>query len=125
MPDIITELAGLTDRLIAYRILRRMEVGRLEEKLARVAGIAQRVTEHVETRADRVLEREPQLLQRSEQVFAAKNALLDDAEKALDRVERAMGLISNDPLQSSGSSPEGQPAPSPLPGVPYIEPRQG
>lgn len=80
-------------------------MGRLEEKMARVAGVAQRITEHVESRADAVLEREPHLIERSEKVFGAKNSLLDDAERALDRVERAMGLISNDPLQASGGSP--------------------
>lgn len=91
-------------------------MGRLEEKLARVAGVAQRITEHVEARADRVLEREPQLIERSERVFGAKNALLDDAERALDSVERAMGQISNDPLQGSGSSPAVEQKPATFPG---------
>lgn len=108
-------LRWLTAKVIARRFglenERKARMGRLEEKLARVAGVAERITTHVETRADAVLEREPKLIARSEQVFNAKNSLLDDAERALDKVERAMGLISNDPLQASGGSPEDAPEP--------------
>ena len=80
-------------------------MGRLEDKMDRVSGIAGRLTNHIESRADRVLEREPQLIARSESYFSAKEAILDDAERALDKAERAMALLANHPLEASGASP--------------------
>lgn len=79
-------------------------MGRLEEKMAQVAGIADRVTTHLVTRADKVLEREPKILARSNKYFDAKDNILNDAEKALDKAERALALLSNDPLPDSDSS---------------------
>jgi hypothetical protein len=83
-------------------------MGRLEEKLARVAGVGDRVTSHLEKRADEILAREPKLMSRSDQLFDAKVAILDEADGALDGVEKSLALLSNSPLPASGNSHGGE-----------------
>lgn len=79
---------------------------RLTEKLNRAAGVVGRVTAKLEERADFVIAREEAINGRTERIFSAKNLVLDDAEKGLDGIEAKLALVSNDPLASSGSSPE-------------------
>ena len=80
-------------------------MGRLEEKMAQVAGTAERITKSLEERADAVLTREFGIAGRSELYFHAKNRILDDADQALSKAERALALLSNDPLPVSSPSP--------------------
>jgi hypothetical protein len=79
---------------------------RLSEKLAKAAGVAGRISSKIEARADILIAREGDLEKRTEQVFSPHEGILADAEKGLDAVERQLALLSNDPLGSSGGSPE-------------------
>src|SRR4051812_48329990 len=79
---------------------------RLSEKLTRAAGVAGRISSKIEARADTLIAREGDLEKRTEQVFSPHEGILADAEKGLDAVERQLALLSNDPLASSGGSPE-------------------
>lgn len=83
-------------------------MGRLEEKLARVAGVGDRVTSHLESRADAILAREPKLMERSNTLFDAKVSIMDEADRALDGVEKSLALLSNVPLSGSGNSQGGE-----------------
>jgi hypothetical protein len=114
VPDRATgAISELTDRVIVYRVLRGIvDMDRLSEKLARAAGVVGRVTADLEERADLVIAREDAIGKRSEQLFDAKHAVLDSADKGLDEIEHKLALLSNDPLESSGHSPEVEPTPS-------------
>lgn len=79
---------------------------RLTEKLNRAAGVVGRVTARLEERADLVIAREDAIDQRGERLFNAKHAVLDSADAGLDKIERSMALLSNDPLEASGGSQE-------------------
>jgi hypothetical protein len=106
-PDRITSaIADLTDRTIAFRICRTRSMDRLTAKLEAAAGVVGRVTASLEERADRVIAREAAIGKRSEQLFDAKHAVLDSADAGLDGIEAKLALLSNDPLESSGPSPE-------------------
>ncbi len=92
MHDEITRaIAGLTARTVARRFTleneRMGKMDRLSEKMAKAAGVVGRISSKIES-------------------------ILDDAEKGLDAVERKLALLSNDPLQASGSSPEVEQKPS-------------
>lgn len=78
---------------------------RLSEKLSRAAGVVGRVTAKLEERADLVIAREDEIDKRGERLFSAKHAVLDSADAGLDTIESKLALLSNDPLESSGSSP--------------------
>jgi hypothetical protein len=103
----IARLTGLT---VGYRLVleneRKFKMSRLSEKLTKAAGVAGRQTVKIEARADSLIAREAVIESKTEQAFAPHEALLSDAEKGLDVVERSLALLSNDPLASSGSSPE-------------------
>jgi hypothetical protein len=126
-PDITEAIAGLTERLHAYRFVRLIELGdisvdRLTEKLTKAGGVVARVHANIEARADAVIAREGELNDKAVKAFDPHNAMLDDAQKGLDALERQLALVSNDPLPSSGSSLEEDPmAAHPLSMVP---PRQ-
>jgi hypothetical protein len=106
-PDGITSaIADLTDRTIAFRICRTRSMDRLTAKLEAAAGVVGRVTASLEERADLVIAREAAIGKRSEQLFDAKHAVLDSADAGLDGIEAKLALLSNDPLESSGPSPE-------------------
>lgn len=113
MADITTELAGLTNRIIAYRIYRRIggqEMNRLAEKLAKASGVAGRISTKIEARADSLIAREGALEERTEQVFSPHEGILADAEKGLDEVEASLRLMSNGaPLELSSDSPASPP----------------
>jgi hypothetical protein len=112
-PDAITSaIADLTDRTIAFRVCRTRSMDRLSAKLEAAAGVVGRVTADLEKRADHVIAREASISKRGEQLFAAKHAVLDSADAGLDGIEAKLALLSNDPLDASGPSPEAEPAPS-------------
>ena len=107
----IGEYARITEaHLIAARFNRENErmaqMDRLTEKLNRAAGVVGRVTAKLEERADFVIAREDAIDKRGERLFSAKHAILDDADKGLDGIEAKLALLSNDPLDGSGRSPE-------------------
>lgn len=112
--DITTALAGLTDRVIAYRITRGMDMDRLKEKLKRAAGVAKRATDAIEVAADHLIAREDELTSKRENAFAPHHAMLDSHNRDLDQLEDALNIISNGapPLDDSehGSPAVGQPA---------------
>src|ERR1700683_1279789 len=83
-------------------------MGRFEKKLARGAGVGDRFTSKLEKRADEILAREPKLMARSDTLFDAKVAILDEADGALDGVEKALPRLSNGPLPASGTSQGGE-----------------
>jgi hypothetical protein len=86
--------------------LERYEMSRLTEKLKMAGGVAGRLHAKAEARADEVIAREPVLNERIEDVFAGHFLHLEEAEKALDGLERDLALMGNEPTQSSVASPE-------------------
>lgn len=80
---------------------------RLAEKLKQAAGVAQRATTRIEARADELIAREGAIRKREDEAFSPHETILNDAEKGLDAVERALGQLSNSPLQASGASLDG------------------
>lgn len=108
--DRFLELDALTDRVIAFRVVRKiegkLEMSRLADKLAKAAGVAGRQTVKIEARADSLIAREAAIEAKTDQAFSPHEALLAEAEKGLDAVERSLALLSNDPLESSGASPQ-------------------
>jgi hypothetical protein len=112
-PDRITSaIADLTDRTIAFRICRTRSMDRLTAKLEAAAGVVGRVTASLEERADLVIAREEAINSRGARLFDAKHAVLDSADAGLDGIEAKLALLSNDPLESSGPSPQVEPTPS-------------
>ena len=81
-------------------------MSRLTEKLKMAGGVAGRLHAKAEARADEVIAREPVLNDRIEDVFAGHFLHLEEAEKALDGLERDLALMGNEPTQSSVASPE-------------------
>ena len=81
-------------------------MSRLSDKLMQAGGVARRLTTTIEARADSLIARETELEKRTEEVFSPHESILRDAEKGLQAVERQLALLSNDPLESSGASPE-------------------
>jgi hypothetical protein len=109
-PDITTAIEGLADRVVEFRKATVMD--RLTAKLEAAAGVVGRVTADLEHRADHVISREASISKRGEQLFAAKHAILDSADAGLDGIEAKLALLSNDPLDASGSSPSAPNPPS-------------
>ena len=107
----IGEYARITEaHLIAARFNRENErmaqMDRLTEKLKAAAGVVKRATDNIEARADALIAREAAIAGRTDEVFMPHESILADAEKGLDSVERQLALLSNDPLDGSGRSPE-------------------
>jgi len=88
--------------------IERYEMSRLTEKLKMAGGVAGRVHAKAEARADEVIAREPVITERIEDVFAGHFLHLEEADKALDALERDLALMGNEPGESSGASPQGQ-----------------
>ncbi len=117
MPTLLT--SGLVIEHLAHRVrnytnLRKglNTMDRLTEKLNQAAGVVGRVTADLESRADFIIERETAITKRGKRVFDAKNSMLDGADKGLDVIERALAVVSNDPLPSSGSSQDAPAVPA-------------
>jgi hypothetical protein len=110
------QLQRWTEQIIDLRheaeIERRTEMSRLTEKLKMAGGVAGRLHAKAEARADEVIAREPVLNERIEDVFAGHFEHLEEAEKALDALERDLAQMGNEPTQSSGRSPEAGGEPS-------------
>src|ERR1035437_6947913 len=91
--DLSRAIANLTGCTVGYRIVleneRKFKMSRLSEKLTKAAGVAGRQTVKIEARADSLIAREAVIESKTEQAFAPHEALLSDAEKGLDGVERS------------------------------------
>jgi hypothetical protein len=101
-----------TAQIIARRFIlenERILMSRLAEKLKLAGGVAGRLHAKAEARADEVIAREPVITERIEDVFAGHFQHLEDAEKAIDALERDLALMGNEPTQISGTSPEVEP----------------
>lgn len=97
------------DLLLSETIEEFQTVDRLTEKLNKVAGLANRVTSKLEERCDLMIEREGAIEQRTNRLFEAKHAILDDAERGLDAIEKHLAILSNDPLGGSGNGSDPSP----------------
>lgn len=125
MADSITSaISGLTNRVLAFRLVRLIENGdiemnRLQEKLAKAAGVVQRQSAKIEARADALIAREEDIERQTDEAFAPHEKLLDVQQKGLDDLEASLRLLSNGaPLEPSTDSPAAlQPAPSASPEV--------
>lgn len=109
MDDITETLAGLTDRVIAYRVLlmKGLQMDRLREKLAMAGGVVKRATDKIEAEADALIAREAELAAHTKQCFAPHHKALEAHKHELDGLEDALRLVNNDPLDgSSEGSPE-------------------
>ena len=110
---LLTNLGGLTDKLTAYRFVRKIEMAsRLTDKLqsAAVGVLAQQKA--IEARADAIIARTAALVPVVDSAFAPHEALLAEAEQALPEMERALATLTNGapPL---GASLETQPSVGP------------
>lgn len=82
-------------------------MSRLTDKLTKAAGVVARQTVKIEGRADSIIAREEVIERRTDEAFLPHEALLSEAEKGLDAVERALAVVSNGtPLEPSGASPQ-------------------
>ena len=81
-------------------------MGRLEDKLAKAAGVAARLEKSIEDDADALIAREAEITSRKKQAFGAHNARMDMQHKSLDRLEDALQILDNggDPLPATGST---------------------
>lgn len=86
------------------------KMDRLTEKLNKAAGVVGRATARLEERADLLIAREEAIEHRSERIFGAHHAVLDQGDAGMDTLESKLALLSNDPLESSGESPQVDPA---------------
>jgi hypothetical protein len=103
------QLQRWTEQIIDLRSeleFERYEMSRLTEKLKMASGVVGRQTARIEAKADAIIAREPELEKQTDNAFAKHDALLNDAAKGLDALERELALVSNDPLESSGASQE-------------------
>jgi hypothetical protein len=106
--DLTIALRARTAHIIAYRFQlqneRHRNMSRLSEKLKMASGVVGRQTARIEAKADAIIAREPELEKQTDNAFALHDALLNDAARGLDALERELALVSNDPLGSSGES---------------------
>lgn len=110
----IRELDGLTDRVIAYRVVRRMGMDRVTEKMKQAAGVVARSNASLEAEADKLIAREGDFEKRKTEAFAGHYAKLETRHREMDQLEDALKIVSNaDPLESSSDgSPEVEQAPA-------------
>jgi hypothetical protein len=104
------QLQRRTAHIVAYRFTlenERMPVSRLSEKLKQASGVVGRQTARIEAKADAIIAREPELEKQTDSAFALHDALLNDAARGLDALERELATVSNNPLGSSGGSQDG------------------
>lgn len=116
MDTITAAVSGLADRIAEYRVVRKFikegaQMSRLTEKLQMARGVVGRQTAKIEARADDLIAREEAIEAQTEQAFSGHESILSDAERGLDALERQLALLSNDPLESSGGSREGDAKP--------------
>jgi hypothetical protein len=108
--DLTIALRSRTAHIIAARFHleneRHRNMSRLSEKLKQASGVVGRQTARIEAKADAIIAREPELEKQTDNAFALHDALLNDAARGLDALERELASVSNDPLGSSGESLE-------------------
>lgn len=105
--NITTALNDLTDRLIAYRFVRRIEMeSRLADKLKRAGGIVARQSAKIEERLDKLLAKEPLLEKQTDEAFSAHEAMISDIEKGVDRFAHDLAPITNGSPFQDGTKPE-------------------
>lgn len=87
----------LAFRVRNHRILLEglRKMGRLDDKFAKAGGVVQRVEQKIETRLDAIIAREDQLTQKTDRVFDRHGAPIEEADKALDALDRKLDLLSN------------------------------
>lgn len=88
---------------------------RLTEKLALAAQVVSTQTTLLESDADTLIARGAEFSKRRSATFAAQHAVLDEGSKGMDALDAKLALLSNDPLPSSGGSPQTEVAPMPPP----------
>jgi hypothetical protein len=110
MDAITRAIAKRTCHIIAMRFRleneRRARMSRLTEKLKTAGVVVGEVYKHAEEHADALIARKDLLKGKTTTTFEAHHAALNEAGKALDAFERDLAQVSNDPLGSSGDSPE-------------------
>ena len=99
------------DSSIRFDLLMSEKIGdlkmdRLSEKLKAAGAVVGRQTAKIEARADALIAREAEIEARTDKAFSPHEAVLDDAGRGLDDLERKLALLSNDPLDGSGRSSE-------------------
>jgi hypothetical protein len=106
-------LGRSTAQIIAARFEleneRMSTMSRLSEKLKLAGGVAGRLHAKAEARADEVIAREPVIAERIEDVFAGHFQHLEDAEKAIDALDRDLALMGNEPPGPNFGSSEVEP----------------
>src|ERR1700691_1938052 len=103
------------DLLLSEAIGEMTAMDRLSEKLKAASAVVGRQTAEIEARADALIAREAEIEAKTDTAFAPHEAVLDDAAKGLDALERQLALLSNDPLDGSGSSPAVEEKPATFP----------
>jgi hypothetical protein len=112
-PNITEAIQGLTDRIIAKRVMMQkglIVVGRLDEKLKLAAGVVGRISNKIEARADNLILKEQDLEAKTERAFSPHEALLAEAEQGLADVEKQLAQLTNGapvaPLDESKTTTE-------------------
>ncbi len=121
-------------------------MSRLTEKLKMASGVVARSYAKIEADADSLIAMEADVDQKRVEAFTPHKTMLSEAKKDMEELAKALALVSNNPLESSGDSQEGEKEPvratSPdlaelawgpslpiritsSPDKPSIEPRQG
>ncbi len=77
---------------------------RLTEKLKAASGVVLRATKKIEERADAMIAREGDLDQKTQRAFAPHESILSTAESDLQKLEEALGQVTNAPLDHSTGS---------------------
>jgi hypothetical protein len=99
--DLTIALNKRTAHIIATRFHleneRRRNMSRLTEKLQLAGGVANRQSVKIEARADAIIAREAEIEKKTDQAFSPHEAILSEAETALDAVELELTLLSNNP----------------------------
>jgi hypothetical protein len=115
MDPLTAAIRRRTTQITAYRFHleneRMIKMSRLSEKLQLARGVVGRQTAKIEARADAIIAQESLLEAQTDEAFAGHEALLNEAQRGLDALKRELALMSNDPLQGSGSSQEAGPPP--------------
>ncbi len=77
---------------------------RLTEKLKAASGVVLRATKKIEERADGLIAREGDIDQKAQKAFAPHEHILSTAESDLQKLEEALGQVTNAPLDHSTGS---------------------
>ena len=92
---LLYNLDCLTDKIIAYRFVRKIEMVGLTTKLQLAAASVAAQQKTIEARADAIIARTTALAPVIDSAFAPHEALLDEAEQALPQMEHALATLTN------------------------------